>query len=63
VAGFETGRSTPLLTTVEQMVRALEEAGCEITDTGQISQARELGVRLRGEERARLGNTERNHHI
>jgi hypothetical protein len=47
VAGFETGRSTPLLTTVEQMVRALEEAGCEITDTGQISQARGLGVRLR----------------
>ena len=48
VVGFETGRSVPLLTTVEQMVRALEGAGVELIDAGQVSsQGRGVGVRLR----------------
>jgi predicted transcriptional regulator len=45
---FEAGKSDPSLSTVERLVRALEEAGVEMIDQGQLSQARGVGVRLRG---------------
>jgi hypothetical protein len=39
--------SDPALSTVERLVRALEDAGVEIIDAGQVSQGRGVGVRLR----------------
>lgn len=48
---FEAGKSDPALSTVGRLVRALEEAGVEMIDAGQVSQARGVGVRLQGGER------------
>jgi hypothetical protein len=44
---IETGRSVPLLTTVEKLVQAIDAAGVEMIDAGQLSQARGVGVRLK----------------
>jgi predicted transcriptional regulator len=47
LAAFETGRSVPLLTTVEKLVQAIDDAGVEMIDQNQLSQARGVGVRLK----------------
>jgi hypothetical protein len=40
---YEAGKSDPALSTVAQLVRALEDAGVEIIDAGSVSQGRGVG--------------------
>jgi transcriptional regulator with XRE-family HTH domain len=47
LVAFERGTGNPIFVTVGKLVSALEDAGIELIDENQISQAKGLGVRLK----------------